>query len=178
MQKGILIVSLFVLCDLSSASLFREVPLDTLQGVSNVALNESHYLYKVKEPLLYKEGYLLTSGSPGLYASAFSKQRPRAKYLAKYGYATLTASKFISQRLRLTRTEAFGLASIPIKTTNLYNECPFQSKGRQLLKPSCPAYSKVYRTADGSCNNQKHPDWGSAMQPYIRYLPPVYTDVI
>ena len=33
-----------------------------------------------------------------------------------------------------------------------------------------------YRTFDGTCNNVKHPLWGSAMMPQIRMLPPKYDD--
>ncbi|XP_046580899.1 peroxidasin homolog [Haliotis rubra] len=42
----------------------------------------------------------------------------------------------------------------------------------------CPrevAESK-FRTADGTCNNLEHPDWGSALIPMRRLLPPQYGD--
>ncbi|XP_069103045.1 peroxidasin homolog pxn-2-like [Argopecten irradians] len=38
-----------------------------------------------------------------------------------------------------------------------------------------PAYT-YYRTADGSCNNQNHRQWGKARTPHQRMLPPDYGD--
>ena len=34
--------------------------------------------------------------------------------------------------------------------------------------------NELYRSADGSCNNLVHPDWGKSFTPYIRILPPEY----
>ena len=31
-----------------------------------------------------------------------------------------------------------------------------------------------YRTFDGSCNNLRHPMWGTSLTPLNRLLPPVY----
>ena len=36
----------------------------------------------------------------------------------------------------------------------------------------------MYRTPDGTCNNVKHPTWGSSFMPFLRFLPPDYSDGI
>ena len=42
------------------------------------------------------------------------------------------------------------------------------------LLQGCPAFTSLYRTADGSCNNPERPLWGSAFVPFLRFLPPDY----
>lgn len=42
--------------------------------------------------------------------------------------------------------------------------------------PHCPKVSSAYRTADGSCNNARHPEWGMAHRPYARLLDADYGD--
>jgi hypothetical protein len=34
----------------------------------------------------------------------------------------------------------------------------------------------IFRSADGTCNNLEHPDWGSSFMPFLRFLPPDYSD--
>ena len=43
-------------------------------------------------------------------------------------------------------------------------------------EPNCSdiCFHKKYRTADGSCNNLKHPMWGAALTPFSRLLSPIY----
>ncbi|KAJ9573877.1 hypothetical protein L9F63_008737, partial [Diploptera punctata] len=48
-------------------------------------------------------------------------------------------------------------------------------------KPPCPPSVRScppskYRSLDGSCNNVRHPEWGSRGTPFIRMLPPDYAD--
>ncbi|CAG2225739.1 PXDN [Mytilus edulis] len=53
---------------------------------------------------------------------------------------------------------------------------------RAAIAPYCP--TKIakcenncrYRSADGSCNNRIHPEWGTTFSPQIRFLPPDYGD--
>lgn len=37
-------------------------------------------------------------------------------------------------------------------------------------------YTRKYRTLSGWCNNLEHPEYGQSYRPFIRFLPPVYTD--
>lgn len=57
-----------------------------------------------------------------------------------------------------------------IRAKALEDQCPTLSRRR------CSTSSKKYRTADGSCNNLKHPWRGSSMMPLQRFLPPRYDD--
>ena len=78
-----------------------------------------------------------------------------------------------NSRFLLTRSQAtFGLEQIDLMKTALYEDCPFKTTDN--LKPSCPAYSLVFRTMDGTCNNLDHPEWGSAFRAFARFLPPDY----
>ena len=40
----------------------------------------------------------------------------------------------------------------------------------------CVGLDLIYRSADGSCNNMNHLEWGSAFLPFLRFLPPDYSD--
>ena len=40
----------------------------------------------------------------------------------------------------------------------------------------CVGLDMLYRSADGSCNNMKHPEWGASLTPFLRFLPPDYSD--
>jgi len=33
-----------------------------------------------------------------------------------------------------------------------------------------------FRSADGTCNNLEHPEWGSSAWPHLRFLPASYSD--
>ncbi|GBP71459.1 Chorion peroxidase [Eumeta japonica] len=57
-----------------------------------------------------------------------------------------------------------------LRDSSLLAHCPLRST------PACPPASKRYRTHDGTCNNLKHPRWGSTMTPVQRFLPPSYSD--
>jgi hypothetical protein len=35
-----------------------------------------------------------------------------------------------------------------------------------------------FRSADGTCNNLEQPQWGSSFMPFLRFLPPDYSDGI
>ena len=46
---------------------------------------------------------------------------------------------------------------------------------RQKVHQECRG-KDLYRTADGSCNNLKHPSWGAAFTAFRRAMPPYYED--
>lgn len=84
----------------------------------------------------------------------------------------------------LTRQQVvYGLERVELRSTDLFIECPFRAKtagveGRQrpILEPECKGLDLLYRTADGTCNNLKHSSWGSSFMPFLRFLPPDYSD--
>lgn len=55
--------------------------------------------------------------------------------------------------------------------TVFWEHCPLT------FKP-IPCTATRYRTYTAHCNNLKHPNWGATNTPYVRYLPPVYSDGI
>ena len=44
--------------------------------------------------------------------------------------------------------------------------------------PTLFTFNFNLRSADGSCNNLDHPEWGSSLMPHLRFLPPSYGDGI
>lgn len=79
-------------------------------------------------------------------------------------------------RFLLTRQQSLvGLEQVSLRNTALYNDCPVKSE--TLKERPCPAYSVLYRTLDGTCNNVNNPDWGGAFRPFARFLPPDYRSV-
>jgi hypothetical protein len=72
----------------------------------------------------------------------------------------------------------YGLEKVELRSTDLFLECPFRqslngAEGRQGL---CKGIDLLFRSADGSCNNMRNPEWGSAFMPFLRFLPPDYSD--
>lgn len=61
---------------------------------------------------------------------------------------------------------------ISLKRTPLEGLCPPREA------PRCNPASRRYRTHDGTCNNLRHPRWGSAQMPFHRFLQPEYHDGI
>ncbi|XP_076048302.1 peroxidasin homolog [Oratosquilla oratoria] len=148
-----------------------------LTHVTQFGLNQTDYLINVKEPRLFQEGIRLSRGHPGLFLAAFNQQKKKTKDLAKFGYASLRASDLLSRQFLLTRQQAlFGLERVSLRNTELYKECPFKTEEDTTL--NCPAYSVIYRTLDGTCNNPKKSEWGAAYRPFARFLPPDYSDGI
>ncbi|XP_053639505.1 salivary peroxidase/catechol oxidase-like isoform X3 [Cherax quadricarinatus] len=148
-----------------------------LNQVTNYGINATNYLTNVKEPQLFQEGYHLQQGDPGLFLAAFNKQKKRSKDLASFGYASLKASELLSKQFLLTRQQAlFGLEQVSLRNTALYDDCPVKTD--QLTELDCPAYSAMFRTLDGTCNNLENPGWGAAFRPFARFLPPDYSDGI
>jgi len=62
----------------------------------------------------------------------------------------------------------FGLKKFNIQNTLLADSCP--------ARPTCVDEDKIYRTADGSCNNLAQPQWGTSNRPFRRMFLPSYED--
>ncbi|XP_037780731.1 chorion peroxidase-like [Penaeus monodon] len=154
-----------------------EVGASILNHVTQYGINETRYLTAVKEPKLFEEGYHLQRGHPGLFLAAFNKQKKKSKTLAEFGYASLRASELLSSQFLLTRQQAlFGLEQVSLRNTALYDACPVKTD--EFSERPCPAYSVMYRTLDGTCNNLDKQEWGAAFRPFARFLPPDYSDGI
>ncbi|KAK4304133.1 hypothetical protein Pmani_023906 [Petrolisthes manimaculis] len=154
-----------------------EVGSRILTHVTNYGMNQTNYLTNIKEPQLFKEGYHLKKGHPGLFLAAFNKQKKKSKDLASFGYASLKASELLSSQFLLTRQQAlFGLEQVSLRNTALYNSCPVKSE--EVTGQTCPVYSFWFRTMDGTCNNPEQAEWGAAFRPFARFLPPDYSDGI
>ena len=89
----------------------------------------------------------------------------------------------------LTRQQVvYGLERVELRSTDLFQECPFRGPqtprqfngGAPFRDPDgegyCVGLDMLYRSADGSCNNMKHPEWGASFIPFLRFLPPDYSD--
>ncbi|PBC26298.1 Peroxidasin [Apis cerana cerana] len=50
-------------------------------------------------------------------------------------------------------------------------DAPCRIKGDRPCPPS------KYRTPSGTCNNVRHPVWGARSAPFLKMLPPAYSDV-
>ena len=90
----------------------------------------------------------------------------------------------------LTRQQVlYGLERVELRTTSIFDACPLKSRdARQeesmIVRPvsgvifihlqECSGFSAMFRTPDGTCNNFKHPSWGSSFMPFLRFLPPDY----
>ncbi|XP_042207308.1 peroxidase-like [Homarus americanus] len=148
-----------------------------LRHVTSYGMNETHYLTHIKEPQLFKDGYHLKRGHPGLLLAAFNKQKKKSKDLASFGYASLKASELLSSQFLLTRQQTlFGLEQVSLRNTALYDDCPVKSD--EITSFTCPGYSQMFRTLDGTCNNPVKTEWGAAFRPFARFLPPDYNDGI
>ena len=86
-------------------------------------------------------------------------------------------------RFMLTRQQVvYGLERVELRQTDLFRNCPYTPRSARqqedASREECPPSSHPYRTADGSCNNLRNRDWGSAFSPFLRFLPAVYGDTV
>ncbi|XP_069139812.1 peroxidase-like protein [Argopecten irradians] len=101
----------------------------------------------------------------------FSGDRGKVSQLNDKAYISVRATK-----------ELLSLTKLPLEV--LQSDPKVVEKWRQCIDPycSCPVPrcnpKQWYRTADGTCNNLKHPNWGASMRPQLRYLPAAYSDGI
>ncbi|XP_063438738.1 peroxidase-like protein [Mytilus trossulus] len=103
--------------------------------------------------------------NPVSLRGALARRRENPEIVAKCGLAAdlvETATVLYAERHggELPNTEVFSAAIAPY--------CPTK-------KAKCENNCR-YRSADGSCNNRIHPEWGTTFSPQIRFLPPDYGD--
>ncbi|KAG8229093.1 hypothetical protein J437_LFUL009562 [Ladona fulva] len=89
---------------------------------------------------------------------------------AEQGQKGVEASVTLVEEFNLTPAQGtFALPTFSILNTIIGDSCP--------RRPQCSNLSSLkYRTADGSCNNLRNGEWGSANVALQRILPPKYGD--
>ena len=78
-----------------------------------------------------------------------------------------------------------------LRTTSIFDACPLKSRQRRqelffyfiflnffFRQELCSGFAAIFRTPDGTCNNLESPSWGAAFMPFLRFLPPDYSDGI
>jgi len=134
-------------------------------------LNASDYIINVLEPQLYYQGQVIQRGDASAGVAAFNYQQATTKDMARYGYATLKAFALYQEKLSSGQRSRPSDRIPSIRQTSFYRDCPLRVDAIQ-----CPPYSSRFRTADGTCNNRNHPEWGAAFWPFHRFLPASYSD--
>lgn len=76
----------------------------------------------------------------------------------------------VSYRFHLSFREINeGLPTIDTSKTDIWDVCPANFKPR-------PCTMSRFRSLDGHCNNMKHSVWGASNTPFVRFLPPMYSN--
>ena len=78
--------------------------------------------------------------------------------------------------MTLCKQVLYGLERVELRTTSIFDACPLKS--RQRRQELCSGFAAIFRTPDGTCNNLESPSWGAAFMPFLRFLPPDYSDGI
>ncbi|XP_044592402.1 chorion peroxidase [Cotesia glomerata] len=101
-----------------------------------------------------------------------SNEKWRPEDLATVGELLLDISSSLAQTYGLTKDQ-------------IENELPLIDTSKTLIQEVCPAFlSNVecragkYRRFDGLCTNIDHPNWGAALTPFNRLMPPAFSDGI
>ncbi|CAL4066154.1 unnamed protein product [Meganyctiphanes norvegica] len=118
--------------------------------------------------ILFRKKIVLKRGTPASNHLRVFKKGPHTaqKDMDALTIAMATSHMKTSAPLRDCTTSG----KVEVKTSILRNMCP--------VMPKCSNPNSKYRTADGSCNNIKNPDWGMSETPLARLLPPKYEDCI
>ncbi|EFA05698.1 chorion peroxidase isoform X1 [Tribolium castaneum] len=148
---------------------YNKIDKRELDDAVDYGIRAMQELIEVKEPKWYKMGLYLDAKEPAHYVANFGAPIKKAIELSNFGYASLEATK----RLAETYPENVSRQAAGSFDTRLREDvCPLRGT------PRCPAASRRYRTADGTCNNFNKPWRGSSLLPMQRFLQPVYEDGI
>ncbi|XP_063915826.1 chorion peroxidase-like isoform X2 [Zophobas morio] len=155
--------------DKETESVLEEGRKRELDDAVEHGLRAMQELLEVKEPKWYQMGLYLDADEPARHVANFGAPIKKALELSKFGYASVQAAKKIAESYpENVSRQSNGF----FDTRLLQDECPLRGL------PRCPAASRRYRTADGTCNNFNKPWRGSALLPMQRFLPPAYDDGI
>ncbi|CAH2009741.1 unnamed protein product [Acanthoscelides obtectus] len=143
--------------------------------ISAISRQSAHSLAELRsnEHQLHKLA-VLPESSPdfGLFTNSRTydvAELAKVQNLADQARRLALASNAFKRRRSLT-DDQFERESFDIDSTPLSEDC--------LPEPDCVEIVGVYRTSDGSCNNQLHPTWGQALTANLKLLPPAYEDHI
>lgn len=121
------------------------------------------------ETRLLQTRNVVPRGTPASNHVHQSRISQRARDMDKRAWAIVTASSTVMNEAGLTvRQGGLGLQSVRVSETSLRNRCPPQV--------TCGNTGSRFRTADGSCNNVRNPEFGMSNTPAQRILPPTYDD--
>ncbi|XP_057323935.1 chorion peroxidase-like [Microplitis mediator] len=148
----------------------------TLEEAEDFGLQAMNSLFEIEEKKIFEQGLFLNSDHPAHYVATFNYQTDEAKGFSRVAYAALKGSRNLMEKF----FNETSIHNLEWKTTALWSHrsTGFQERCPRKDQPNCPPASSKYRTADGRCNNLKHPWWGSAMSTMQRFLDPVYDDGI
>ncbi|KAK8747996.1 hypothetical protein OTU49_016262 [Cherax quadricarinatus] len=145
-----------------------------------LAIEDGHKKVKILSDIenrLYEKNLTLERRSPEWYlARVFKNSSELSKNLSQYGYISEHSTKTIKNRIN-TGDGVQGLlenvSALDLQQLGNRQDCIDEL---DFLNPETCIESALYRTADGTCNNIKHPKWGSSFTPFRRFLPPDYGD--
>ncbi|CAL4113680.1 unnamed protein product [Meganyctiphanes norvegica] len=133
-------------------------------------INEVEKLSEI-EKLLLRKGIILKRGTPASNHLRVFKTGPQTPEIHKNALTMAMASSQMRSDFQLSNCASTAqLQGFDVHNSILGNMCP--------VKPRCQNPNSKYRTADGSCNNIRNPDWGMSQTALRRLLPPKYEDCI
>ncbi|KAJ8919142.1 hypothetical protein NQ315_012127 [Exocentrus adspersus] len=126
--------------------------------------------------LLSRESTILHPGSAS-YSHYRNSRRfntdemAQVSHMASRAMEIAIATRAFKEREGISNTQLeLGMIDEDLSQTPLGHNC--------VQMPLCPISAEKYRRIDGSCNNRLYPNWGIALSPYSRLLPPDYQDGI
>ncbi|XP_069177766.1 salivary peroxidase/catechol oxidase-like isoform X1 [Procambarus clarkii] len=122
---------------------------------------------EVFEEELLKNNIVAKEGTPVYAHAQLFQTTDKIVQKAKDAFKSVAASIMLVEHFKLTKEQGgFGLPQFGLQNTIIANTCP--------KEPPCPVTK--YRTINGTCNNRRNKNWGSAGVAFQRILPPDYHD--
>ncbi|XP_054720613.1 LOW QUALITY PROTEIN: chorion peroxidase-like [Uloborus diversus] len=128
---------------------------------------------RIKLLIVFSEVALTIEITPAGYIHRASRSlNPHPEEIDASANLLLETSRVLGDWFNLSPYEIFAyLPSIDTSRTDIWHVCP------AIFKP-VPCTVSRFRSMTGKCNNMKHTIWGSANTPFVRLIPPVYTNGI
>ncbi|CAL4071849.1 unnamed protein product, partial [Meganyctiphanes norvegica] len=121
------------------------------------------------KPLRHSKGIVLKRGTPASNHLRVFKTGPKTPAIHKRALTIAMASSQMQlESKKIIHSFTAQLQGLDVKNSILAKMCP--------EIPRCQNPNSKYRTADGSCNNIRNPDWGMSETALRRLLPPKFED--